>query len=94
MTQHYQWKQTQEKGLRSRTNCLFSKSNYLISKLLLNLIMTVEHRKGKKHWVKYSTQNIHIIYGFQYLAKIGPSSFMVYSSLTQFNLVITCDFLQ
>ena len=54
--------------------------------------MTVEHRKGKKHWVKYSTENIHIIYGFQYLAKIGPSSFMVYSSLTQFNLVITCDF--
>ena len=54
--------------------------------------MTVEHRKGKKHWVKYSTHNIHIIYGFQYLAKIGPSSFMVYSSLTQFNLVITCDF--
>ena len=57
--------------------------------------MTVEHTKGKKktnHWVKYSTQNIHIIYGFQNLAKIGPSSFMVSSSLTQFNLVITCDF--
>ena len=58
--------------------------------------MTAEHKKGKKkkkkHWVKYSTQNIHIIYGFQYLAKIGPSSFMVSFSLTQFNLVITCDF--